>query len=1781
MGNKLIGDSIDDSPSSEKSLLEHQSEEDNLDSFSLEQRIGYSPSNMSNNIVSTPILITDNLNLTATATTRGWSGTGTDFDPIIIENYNITSNNDPFLFQMHNVSLYFILRNCYFDADAYENNTLFYNVTNGLIIGNTIINTSVGFYGLFMDSPTIDNTIKYNTFENLGTNVYSLNATFNNFLYNYYSNVADWTDDNPTKDGICDNSYLMIDPFNGTDDHPRVYKQFWNHEIINTTNLQNFANQEGFLGNGSQVNPFIISDLNITVMGNVHTLIALPFNDYYVRFDNCYLQGNNISTIGIALGTNTLSASNVTINQTTICNLGSAIVISNTASSNNNITFSEVYNCTKAIEFFRGNYNYFSFNHFYDINEGVTIIQNPPSPSYNIFLNNTIEDVKNGYGFNLTGGNYNQFINNTIANTTHFGVYTTASAQNTWFEKNVFYNCSNIAASAFGGDVINVTLLENIFLNNSGLEPIRILSGNANIIGNHINNSNSNGIYIGTGACNISKNVFYNNNDGILLSAAADRTRIWDNIITYSRNVGITIMPAADYVVVENNTVFESTNQGISIWANHTWLTRNTIYSNNFGVSISSGKNNTIFLNDLYNNTFSQGQDTSPNANENSFSYLFLGNYYSSDYTGADLNGDKVGETTYTIAGSPGNIDKWPLTVSHHYFQNTTFINGSWVGSGGLEVRSNEYITIEGDFDLNGGTDLRLNNVTIRFVCSSNGSNFLRIFSGHSFSAYNSIITSANVSNRFYLYAISGSALYLEDTWISFAGHSDTNRGVQIDIDDVTLLRSNFTNNYIGIFTASCSNLNVQHCVFNNSIKEGIYLFDTQNIIVNRTIFDRNKGNYIEYFNGNLNCTFLNNTIINSKSALYALHIVANSSIIINNFFRQNLGLYTLYIDTSGVGTNITGNDFYNNTGTAIYIKSNNCSVFRNIIQNSSQNGIYIEGNNTIIEDCTINNSQVHGIFLLNCYNVSIVQTNTSNNIGYGIFCQQSTLITVDYLMSSFNDRGIMIQDSSNCTVANAAIWNNTDRNIACYYTGSSPTQYITIINTSVYNCTGHGIYFQYVNESLIKNCTIYSNLNGIFIEGLPATDYNNDIIGNNISRNLDCGVIINTANSNNLLLNNFSSNGVVSGIDRGVWIYNGAANNLVFNNSFLSGTAQDDELTGNNFWNNTAHGNYWYNYNAFDTDSNGIGDTPYLILGSANAVDNFPLGIFQSFNIIIIDPTNSTFTSIPITINVSASQYVDSCWYQIYQGGMWININISLTYSNFFWTGFSSLGSGSYRIRAFINDTLGNENIAIPVYFNISYSFLSITLLNPTNGSILQSTVQIDVDVLGSNGSYTYNWDAGTTVTNTTVSVVVLISLPTSEGFHTLEVYARNNVFNWSKAYYEFWVDDTEPTIDYFVSDVVNAGNSTYVPFAINDTNQDNYWYTIDGGPPIFPNKSGLIAPSTIGNYQIVVYANDSAGNQRNITFTLYVQQAITITLNYPTGGELISSWCNISWSCTEELDYRIYFSPNNGSSWTVLVDSVQNTSYLWDTTQVNDGTNYLVRIASITTGQPGAVLSNDTFTIRNNIQQLVPPGSYTYNFQDVSIEITTSEPTNITIERLSTLPSGIELNETYSGFGLYIDITLSNPSALVYMNISFSYADLENDPDFDLDELEVYFFNESSNQWERADDLFYDTENKLIIGYFDHTTVIGVLGRSQSFTPPAGLEILLIILFVSIVFGGAVVGLYKMRNRRKPQAPKLSTEEKLKVAFKAQKEKKSKEGHLDLSALEFDLSDEKNDDM
>ena len=168
--------------------------------------------------------------------------------------------------------------------------------------------------------------------------------------------------------------------------------------------------------------------------------------------------------------------------------------------------------------------------------------------------------------------------------------------------------------------------------------------------------------------------------------------------------------------------------------------------------------------------------------------------------------------------------------------------------------------------------------------------------------------------------------------------------------------------------------------------------------------------------------------------------------------------------------------------------------------------------------------------------------------------------------------------------VDNVSISGFTIRN-----TGVS-SSYSSIFLNSVSNCNiknnviedaGNGIYLVNSNENIIEGNHIYSNNIGIYFSNSDSnTIYDNDIKNNNAY-----GVyIVTTSNDNTFSLNDFSNNNL--------------------------GNAYD---LGSNSWSYQSKGNYWSDYNGYDKDNDGIGDTPYEI--DDDSIDYYPLGYFLSYN--------------------------------------------------------------------------------------------------------------------------------------------------------------------------------------------------------------------------------------------------------------------------------------------------------------------------------------------------------------------------------------------------------------------------------------------------------------------------------------------------------------------------------------------------------------------------------------
>ncbi len=152
----------------------------------------------------------------------------------------------------------------------------------------------------------------------------------------------------------------------------------------------------------------------------------------------------------------------------------------------------------------------------------------------------------------------------------------------------------------------------------------------------------------------IFNNAISHNEDGIHMEYCS-RVNIANNYISHN-HLGVRMWPPIDVTIVNNDIV--KNYDGIHmVYSSNVTIFNNLIFWNdNNGVYMENCSDITVFMNVLIEN-FNHVYDNKANHFDNSTH----GNYWI-DYTGADTNGDGIGDTPYLIDSD--SIDNYPLI--HH-----------------------------------------------------------------------------------------------------------------------------------------------------------------------------------------------------------------------------------------------------------------------------------------------------------------------------------------------------------------------------------------------------------------------------------------------------------------------------------------------------------------------------------------------------------------------------------------------------------------------------------------------------------------------------------------------------------------------------------------------------------------------------------------------------------------------------------------------------------------------------------------------------------------------------------------------------------------------------------------------------------------------------------------------------------------------------------------------------------------------------------------------------------
>ena len=349
---------------------------------------------------------------------------------------------------------------------------------------------------------------------------------------------------------------------------------------------------------------------------------------------------------------------------------------------------------------------------------------------------------------------------------------------------------------------------------------------------------------------------------------------------------------------------------------------------------------------------------------------------------------------------------------------------------------------------------------------------------------------------------------------------------------------------------------------------------------------------------------------LDDGAMIYVYSGIYNESLIIDKAIE-------IYGESRG-GTIIT------NPGTIIDISENGSLFITNLTIKGGSTGVRVsgEGGGNMIHYCNIYQNDV-GIFLygrscnelIGCDITSEKQDIKIVNSGYnhiencsitgaknGIYLENASDNNIYYCSFRSNDNAIYLYDSRNNTIGscymemkNATASGSGLFIIPVYIIGIRmvDSDYNLISSCKIYNASHYAIHMVSSSHNLIASCNISENGAGIYMVGSLYNVVQTSIF----YKNENPAIILDISSRNNSIYRNvFLMNGETG--DEYIQAYDDGEGNKWYIE------------TRDTIFSDSSHGegNFWSDYTGSDGDGDGIGDTPYVIPGSAGSRDRCPL---------------------------------------------------------------------------------------------------------------------------------------------------------------------------------------------------------------------------------------------------------------------------------------------------------------------------------------------------------------------------------------------------------------------------------------------------------------------------------------------------------------------------------------------------------------------------------------------
>ncbi len=312
------------------------------------------------------------------------------------------------------------------------------------------------------------------------------------------------------------------------------------------------------------------------------------------------------------------------------------------------------------------------------------------------------------------------------------------------------------------------------------------------------------------------------------------------------------------------------------------------------------------------------------------------------------------------------------------------------------------------------------------------------------------------------------------------------------------------------------------------------------------------------------------------------------------------------------------------------YIKNGTAKIYDNVCFGHSAEGINIVSsdslkiyNNTCFDnkiELSIENSNHCYVENNHLYRNRKV-TGQEKIVYSGLILRNSFLVTINNNKIEKTTRGMYIVNGFNCTISNNFV--NQVYSLGINFISSS---YCNLTSTTCISSTYDGLSFHHSNYNYVANCSSIGNNYGFYLSECSE----NILSFNKIEKNRE-GLHI-TSNSHN---NTISYNEFLNNTNEGVNI-DGSGFNIVHHNTFSFNNLGETSQARDTGWNSTWYdiisleGNFWNEWNSSD---------PYVILGSANSTDLYPLN--DPISLIVFYDSSKTFQSMKLIITTLESKIV------------------------------------------------------------------------------------------------------------------------------------------------------------------------------------------------------------------------------------------------------------------------------------------------------------------------------------------------------------------------------------------------------------------------------------------------------------------------------------------------------------------------------------------------------------